>query len=108
MRKLLLLFIIFNAAYQNYFGQIKIKEEVEVTPSNTENILQSDLVSGVTENPIYLNFGGTVTLRPIHRTNYSYELWKESFGKIKLDCTDTLGVFQQWHEFNFYLYDSLT
>lgn len=37
MRKLLLLFIIFNAAYQNYFGQIKIKEEVEVEPQKLKS-----------------------------------------------------------------------
>jgi hypothetical protein len=65
-------------------AQVIIKEKVEINPQS--KTLPEGTISGDYRNPVYLRYGGYISLTLIHRTN-NFELWEEQLGKI-----DTAGT----------------
>ncbi len=81
---------------------------MEISPEGINNILPTGSISGDDRNPVYLGYGGEVTLRLIHRTHNSYQLWEETLGQLTISGTTSIGTFPQWHKFIFYLLDPTT
>jgi hypothetical protein len=93
--------VLFSAANN---AQVVIKEKVEVNPQST--ILKSG-IGGDNRNPIYLRYGGNVSVKQIRAVNSNYELWEESLGKVANvglnGLINELGTYSQWHKFVFYI-----
>lgn len=99
----------------NLFGQVVIKEKINLNPNPkiSEQQYLGDTIDIL--NPIYLNYGGEVVmyLENLPYGSGSYELWEESLGRLEggtagYNDTLNLGVFDQWRKFVFYIYDPLT
>ncbi len=105
-----ILFITFFLTISTYnLAQVKIKERVEIIPGSTvTEPLPNGSISGDTRNPLYLGYGGEVTLRKIHISNPGLELWEESLGKLTISGVTSIGEFPQWHKLIFYLLNQTT
>ncbi len=85
---------------------------MEINPQSSL-IVPNGIISGDDRNPIYLGYGGMVTLLPFNSIYLSgLELWEESLGKI-VDASNGadsifLGSFEQWHQLIFYIKDVST
>ncbi|MHB1686685.1 MAG: hypothetical protein ACYCVH_04835 [Ignavibacteriaceae bacterium] len=90
------------------FPQEIIKEKVSINPGKiSQQILNIDIT-----NPIYLRYGGKVTLSLENLLIGGYEFWEQTLGHLAGGTLPydslTLGTFPQWHKFTFYVYNPLT
>ena len=85
---------------------------MEINPQSSL-IVPNGIISGDDRNPIYLGYGGMVTLLPFNSIYLSgLELWEESLGKI-VDASNGadsifLGSFETGHQLIFYIKDVST
>jgi hypothetical protein len=107
MKKVLVLILFIFLPVLGY-AQIVIEERVEISPEGINNIQPFGSISGDDRNPVYLGYGGEVTLRLIHSIHNSYQLWEETLGQLTISGTTSIGTFPQWHKFIFYLLDPAT
>jgi hypothetical protein len=93
----------------NVFGQVTIKEKVNINPEKQLSI-PTDIPLD-SKAPIYLRYGGDVILYLENAVPGPYALWEDSLGNLEggsLPLVDSLnlGNFPQWHRFIFYMLDT--
>jgi hypothetical protein len=88
-------------------AQVIIKEKVEINP---QRISQPESgIGGDVRNPVYIRYGGNISIGQDRAVSGGYELWEETLGKVANTglngLTTELGAFPQWHKFVFYLFN---